>query len=329
MPGSFLNRSFGRSGKNADAPANNNTIFEKESPVQGKKRRNNTFCVAPIKSPQSKFQRHNSEPFPETVKCTTAEQETPKKSDDSSQQKSLGKFLKFIRPNSGKKKRHLNLDGTFKVREVDSSVLSDELPSPQQTSCQEYEKSINKHGDVVEYAVPYSELLSPIAALNDTISTSCVTLTDHNALDEPWIDQLLDKKASRNLRLLKVTDLDKSSSCGYRSINQNGKTKRVVHPMSITLCHRTHFSISGEGFDVSHNRDALSELDSLERWSQDMAKRDLFAEEPPIDLVSLKYFCSLNDEMLRHDRPFNMHFTFRPSVSSNANQETLNQSEVF
>ncbi|XP_037041374.1 uncharacterized protein LOC119078054 [Bradysia coprophila] len=255
MSSLFLSRSFNRGGKKSNVSANNNTIYEKESPVEGKNRLNNTVCGAPIKSPCTKFQRHNSNPFPATVSCATPVQETPKKLDDSRQQKSLGKLLKYIRPNSRKKKNQSKQDRSFKV--YDELIISPQA-SPQVG--QVYEKSFNLHGDEVEYAVPYSDVLAPII-INDSASTGRRSVTTENLLDESWNDRSFDISAMDFISPAKITDLDKSSH-GYRSLHHIGKE-----------------------IEDNSNRDVLSELDSLEKWSQNIPHRSLPAHEPPIDTI--------------------------------------------
>lgn len=196
--------------------ANNNTIHEKDSPAQTKTRNrlNNTFCSATTKRPQSKFPRNNSNPFPETVsRATPVQEDTPKKIDDSRQQKSFGKLLKYITP---KKKKNKSMhDRSFKV--YDELNIPSNASPPHQVS-QVYEKSVNRHGDVVEYAVPYGDVQSPI--IND--STGCGSVTS-DVFDESWDDFFMDIKAVGPSNPVKITDLDKSS-CGYRSIIQMGKT---------------------------------------------------------------------------------------------------------
>lgn len=225
-----INKSFHRNGKSAqnalNVSANNNTIYEGGSPLQEKNRMNRTVCGAPIKSPASKFYRNNSNPLPGTVSCAPPIQETQKKIDESRQQKSFGKFLRYIRPSSKKKKIPSNDESICKQQENNLSLMSDELniTAPQHNvSNQIYERSINKHGDVVEYAVPYSEQLltelqSPIKSINDCEYSEDVT--DENGLDKStWNEQLSDIHAL--ISPVKITDLDKSSD-GSKSLNQSG-----------------------------------------------------------------------------------------------------------
>lgn len=247
MSRSFINKSFHRSGKKSNTAlnisANNNTIYEKDSPLQEKNRMNNTICGAPIKSPRSKFYRNNSNPFPETVSCASPVEETSKKVDESKQQKSFGKFLRYIRPNARKKKMPANDDGSIKPYEINSSLLSDDLDLSSKTSplhnvsSQIYEQSVNKHGDVVDYAVPYSEQLinvlpSPIQTVDDCGSRLCDDVTDENVLNESkWKDRLDDVHElgiiiSPERPKIKITDLDKSSD-GSRSLDQSGITTQM------------------------------------------------------------------------------------------------------
>lgn len=241
MSRSFINRSFHRNGKKSNTAlnesANNNIIYGKESTLQEKSLMNNTVCGAPIKSPRSKFYRNNSNPFPATVSCASPVDETQKKTEDTRQQKSLGKLLRYIRPNSRKKKIPSNDDGSFKQCENNSTLLSDELDISSKTSqlhnvsSQVYEQSINKHGDVVEYAVPYSEQLinelqSPIKTDNNCRSRLSEDVIDENDLNESkWKDRLDDIHelgiVSPVRPNIKVTDLDKSSD-GSRSLDQSG-----------------------------------------------------------------------------------------------------------
>lgn len=211
----FINRSLNRSGRKSNVSANNNTIYEEDSPVKTRNRLNNTIGSVPTKSSHSKFQRNNSNPFPKAVsRAAPVVHETPKKIDDSRQQKSLGKLLKYITPNSKKKKNQSKHDRSFKV--YDELNISSKASPPPKVN-QVYEKSINLHGDVVEYAVPYNDVEPPI--IND--STGCGSVTSDNMLDDSWNDGLLDISAL--VSPIKITDLDKSS-CDYRSLIQTGKT---------------------------------------------------------------------------------------------------------
>lgn len=186
----FINKSFHRNGKKSNAAqnvsANNNTIYDEERPLQDK---NRTVCGAPIKSPQSKFYRNNSNPLPGTV------QETKKKANEPRPQKSLGKLFGYI---ARRRKSQSNEDDLQQQDEITATVLSDEstkIELPLVVPNQVYEQSINKHGDVVEYAVPYSEqMINPIHPLG---------------IVSP----------------VKITDLDKSSD-GSRSLDQSGKKSR-------------------------------------------------------------------------------------------------------
>lgn len=281
----FINKSFHRSGKKANTSlnvsANNNITNEDEILLQEKNRMNHTVCGAPIKSPSSKFYRNNSNPFPETVSCAPPVQETQKKVEDSKQQKSFGKFLRYIRPNS-KKKKHPSHDD-------ESSKLSDELDissksSPHKVHSQIYEQSINKHGDVVDYAVPYYEQLvddiqSPIETINDCASQHCEDLADVNVLNESQRNDRLDDINLLNIiSPVKVTDLDKSSD-GSRSLNHSGMNDPIK-----TMAWRVDLKcifLSG-----NNNKEVLTELDLLERWSQNIQQRSLPPQEPVINKVS-------------------------------------------
>lgn len=310
MSRSFINRSFHRNGKKSNTAlnvsANNNIIYGKESPSQEKSLMNNTVCGAPIKSPRSKFYRNNSNPFPATVSCASPVDETQKKTEDTRQQKSLGKLLRYIRPNSRKKKIPSNDDGSFKQCEINSTLLSDELDisskaSPlQNVSSQIYEQSINKHGDVVEYAVPYSEQ-SPIKTDNNCRSRLLEDVIDENDLNESkWKDRLDDIHelgiVSPVRPNIKITDLDKSSD-GSRSLDQSGIKIQISRGRSFDV---NFFFILGKGIIDSNNSEVLSELDSLERWSQNIPLRSLPPHEPPINKVSFYFLIEFCDTSINY-----------------------------
>lgn len=241
MARSFINKSFNRNGKKANTSlnvsANNNTIYEEEESHL----MNSTVCGAPFKSPLSKFCRYRSDPLPNAVTtCTSPIQETSKKTEDSRQQKSFGKFLRYIRPNARKKKASSNDVGSLKQNELNASLVSDEIEPPsiesplQNIPSQAYEQSVNKHGEVVEYAVPYSEQIltefkSPIKSNNESGSRSfehCEDVVDENVLNESkWNDRVEDliesSVTSPQRPSVKVTDLDKSSD-GSRSLDHSG-----------------------------------------------------------------------------------------------------------
>lgn len=242
MSRSFINKSFHRGGKKAntalDVSANNNTIYEEDSPLKVNHRMNQTVCGASLTSPPSKFYRTNSNPFPDSTKCASPVRDTRKKTDDSRQQKSFGgKFLRYIRPNTKKKQLPSNDGESFKQNEINSPLLSNEVEVPSNKSNQNtslsqvYEKSINKHGDVVEYAVPYSEqerneFKSPIKPHDDCQSRSfirCEDVVDENVLNESkWNEHVGDISLVNNKRPnIKITDLDKSTD-GSRSLDQSG-----------------------------------------------------------------------------------------------------------
>lgn len=316
----FINKSFHRNGKKANTglnvSANNNTIYEEESPLQERNRLNHTVCGAPIKSPHSKFYRNNSNP--ETILCAATVQETQKKVEDSRQQKSLGKFLRYIRPNSRKKKSPPSDDASFKQHEINSSsLLSDELdaslkilPSPTQTfPDQIYEQSINKHGDVVEYAVPYSEL--PIKVIDEN---------DFN--ETKWSGH--DINALGVVSPVKVTDLDKSSD-GSRSLDQSGKNAQFIGKPKKKKFTSNAFLFLGKGIVNCNNKEVFSELDSLERWSQNIPQRSLPPQEPPINKVSSSFHLAKIFSFKVNVICLSI-FIFRTSTSSNANRKRSNRS---
>ncbi|XP_037026616.1 uncharacterized protein LOC119067628 [Bradysia coprophila] len=231
MSRSFLNKSLNRSGKKAYASANNNAITENDN------RLNNTVCGAPMKAPSIKFQRNNSHPIPKTIWSTSPVRENVK---HSSQPKSLRKFLKFIRPNSGKKNH-----STYRAcaYELDAPALSDDLnasaKAEQNVQSQLYRQNITKRDDVVERAVPNSVLKSSINGIYD--------VGNDNALNE-FVDFVSP-----------VTITDSVQSIGSRPLYQRGKR-------------------------IDGTKDIISELDELERWSQNISQRILAAAEPTVDM---------------------------------------------
>lgn len=116
MSPSLLNKSLNLNGKKSNVLANGNAMYDKETnPFKRNCHVNFAVCGARIKIPSTKFQRHNSNPTPETMSIV----KSPQRSRD---QNSFGKFLKFSRSHSGKK----------------NAV---------------HEKNINKHENVVEHVV--------------------------------------------------------------------------------------------------------------------------------------------------------------------------------
>lgn len=306
MSRSFINKSFHRNGKKANTSlnvsANNNTIYEEESP-QENRLMNNTVCGVTLTSPPPKFYRNNSNPFPDKVTCTSPVQEVRKKVEDSRQQKSFGKFLRYIRPNSKKKKSPINDGGSFKQAEGNSSLISEsEIPSTkspsQNVTSQVYEQSINKHGDIVEYAVPFTEQLindfeipQKLSECGSVSFRRCEDVIDENVLNESkWNDRLEDiielSVTSPKRPNVKVTDLDKSSD-GSRSLDQSGM---FVYDFYKSITRSIFLFILGKAIIDSNNKEVLSELDSLERWSQNIPQRSLPPREAPVNKVSFQIF---------------------------------------
>lgn len=154
MSPSLLNKSLNRNGKQSNVLANGNAMYDKETnPFKRNYHVNNAVCGARIKIPSTKFQRHNSNPTPETMSLVKSPQDTWKKTERSRDQSSFGKFLKFSRSHSGKK-----------------NALR--------------EQNINKHENIVEPVVLHK---ASINATTDTVSMGC-----DNAVEEDAVKQYVD-----------------------------------------------------------------------------------------------------------------------------------------
>ncbi|KAJ6621276.1 hypothetical protein Bhyg_17254 [Pseudolycoriella hygida] len=245
----FINKKFHRNGKTAamNASAHNKKVIEQGKLLSEKNIMNGTVSDAPIKGSPSKYKRCKSIKVP----CATQVQETPKNNEDSHQTSSLKTFLLSIRPNSKKKKKMLAKDAFLTHGENGASFLSDELnvssnPSPNNVPNQIYEQSINKHGDVVDYAVPYSEDVIDENAFNKLLTGFSVETNE--------LDVVIPERSK-----IKITDLDKSPD-GTIPLYQSG-------------------------IDINHtnNQEVLLELDSLQHWSKNIPQRRLSPQELTVD----------------------------------------------
>lgn len=169
-----LNKSFHQSEEKATASANSNATYDNDNQFIGKSRLNNTVCGAPVIMSSTKFQRYYS--IPETMPISAPlAPETLTKTEHSNGQKSFAKFLKFIRPHSGKKKSQVQLDA--------SNVST--MTSPQQNvKTRGYRQNVNRRRDVIEYAASNSELKEPITVISNAVSIGRGDADIENALNE-------------------------------------------------------------------------------------------------------------------------------------------------
>lgn len=212
----FINKSS-RSGRlskgnvRSSVSPNNNVINLDGSQFSEKDSLNRTFNGSDCsKSPlKMTLQRHKSNPLPDTdaVTCDAPVRESPRKIEESVQQKSIGKFLRFLTRKRKTPTKDASPAAPPKLPEINLSDLSEEinvaeLLTPQKiVRNQIYEQSINKHGDVVEYAVPYNERI----VSEEDVSHS---------------DEMEFHPAFTALKPVKVTDLDKSTDAS-RSLDQS------------------------------------------------------------------------------------------------------------
>ncbi|KAJ6636714.1 Tyrosine-protein kinase isoform SRK4 [Pseudolycoriella hygida] len=256
----FIQKTFHRNGKKAETSAKTRIIDEQESPSSNKSHiisLNNTVSGAPVKSPPSKFRRHKSYPPPQKPPRVSPPH-TQKKNEHSPPINSIKNFFLSIRSNS-KKKRKILAKGTHCENSTDELNVSSNLSQPKVPN-QMYEQSTNKHGDVVDYAVPFSE-----PANNLQSPSGCADVNN----DDAFVKLLSDLSVEINefnlvtpeRRKVLITDLDKSSE-GSRSIDRSGRYLHV---------------------DDRSNKEGLLELDSLQHWSEKIPKRRLPAQEPPVN----------------------------------------------
>lgn len=307
----------------------NNTIYENEvEEFENLHVRDSLGETYAVQSPPSRFYKQNSSPYLKPgVTCRAAPvviDSTPKKQVNLLQKSSRPRNFKdkpappppLPVSDPPKMQNHINesgseaqFAGSYRGFELNSSSIYDEnvissrgyrgnMKSFNATSCSlkerrkspSYQTIVNKHGDLVDYALPFSDtqseqnaskngdLIDDIRAceevinenfrfLNSDIQPTSVIIDDCTSMITEPISVL--KKRAPQI----VTDLDRSLQ---------GKNE---HTNEVDLV-------------IHEPQDILLELDSLEKWSKSIQLSDDFLQKQITEKSMLEYFQRASSQLL-------------------------------
>ncbi|XP_062559110.1 uncharacterized protein LOC134223901 [Armigeres subalbatus] len=323
-----------RKSKSKLAKPNNNTIYENEvEEFEQMHVRDNLGDTYAVQSPPSRFFKENSSPYFDTstlrITSPTVVDSTPKKQTNL-QQKRFRKLkdkpapqppVSNVDPPSSLKKHNLVNEseadspfaGSYRKYELNSSSIYDEHVissrayrgelKPLNASIKERRKSpsyqtiVNKHGDLVDYALPFSDTTDTHSELNSTKNGDI--LNDIRACEEV---------INENFRFL-------NSDILPSSILIDDTTSMITEPISVlkerspqivTDLDRSIVKEQNE-MDAQLNevdlvihepQDILLELDSLEKWSKSIQISDDFLQKQFSEKSMLEFFQQASSQLV-------------------------------
>lgn len=278
--------------------------------------------ISHINSPPMKFYKQNMDPYPDREQGKVNEKAKPSRTkqlpytneiaaSSSSRESTLRscpekpKRVLLKQKDAGQLKKELSnahFNGAYKNYEIQSSFYNDHSHRPNKTvhktpnhtdnkneyrQSSQYQVIVNKHGDVVEYALPMNE--------NDTNRNSESELYDDDGfcVDSRVCEQMInenfgflndDKQMVTNRNRLLVTDLDKSNDFDEISSTHVPVTDldKSMDTEEVVLRHRNKSNVMVTDLDKSVNNlqtielskrnsnGILKDLNSLSKWSDNL-----------------------------------------------------------